>query len=144
MRIQMPKKVAANPSREDRLREARASAPTLRSVLPSAASVHVQLRFTPETAPLAAPQGFQLYPPARAFFVYPCPHGDCDGVYDLQAEALRILSREETSVSGVVECAGVRSRNGLQRQPCGLHVSYIITCEEAQAPNRSSGAPRRS
>jgi hypothetical protein len=132
MRMQTPKKVAASPSREDRLREARASAPTLRSVSPNAASVQVQLRFVPETAPLAAPQGFLLYPTARAFFVYPCPHGDCDGIYDLQAEAQRILSREETSVSGVVECTGVRSRNGLQRQPCGLHMNYTITCQETE------------
>jgi hypothetical protein len=131
MRIQTHKKAAAAPSREDRLREGRASAPTLRTVLPNAASVHVELRFIPETAPLAAPQGFRLYPSARAFFVYPCPHGDCDGLYDLQAEAQRILSHEETSVSGIVECPGVRSRNGLQRQPCGLHMSYSITCQEA-------------
>jgi hypothetical protein len=82
-------------------------------------------------APLTAPQAFQLYPTAQAFFSYPCPHGDCDGIYDLEAEARRILSRDETSVSGVIECIGVRSRNGLQRQPCGLHVSYTITFQEA-------------
>jgi hypothetical protein len=132
MRIQTTKKVAASPSREDRLREARASAPTLRAVLPNAASVRVQLRFVPATAPLASPQGFLLYPAARASFVYPCPHGDCDGIYDLQAEAQRILSREETSVSGVLECTGARSHNSLQRQPCGLNVSYTITCQEAK------------
>jgi hypothetical protein len=90
------------------------------------------LRFIPETAPLAAPQGFRLYPTAQAFFAYPCPHGDCDGIYELESDARRVLSREEISVSGIIECPGVRSRNGLQRQPCGLHMSYTITYQEAQ------------
>lgn len=133
MRIQPPKKVGASPTREDRLREGRASAPTLRAASPNAASVHVELRFIPETAPLAAPQAFLLYPAARAFFVYPCPHGDCDGTYDLQVQARRVLSCEEPSVNGIVECAGVRSRNGLQRQPCGLQMSYTITYRESAA-----------
>ena len=89
--------------------------------------MNVQLRFLPATAPLHAAQSFSLFPAARAYFSYPCPYGDCDGIYDFGSEADRTLTREKSCVSGTRTCAGVRSRDGLTKQPCGLRVSYTIT-----------------
>lgn len=126
MRFPPRNKVSAYREREERLRKGRLSAQTLREASPETTLVNVQLKFLPIAAPPHAAQSFVLYPSARAFFSYPCPYGDCDGVYDLSAEAARALGREKSRVTGTVECAGARSRDGLQAQPCGLRVSYTI------------------
>ena len=123
------KKTSGFAEREERLRKGRSEARTLRDASPSVALVNVHLQFLPATAPLHAAQSFVLYPGARAYFAYPCPYGDCDGVYDLGAEAGLTLAREKARVTGTVECRGVRSRGGLQRQPCGLCVTYTITAQ---------------
>jgi hypothetical protein len=124
-------KLSGSAVREERLRMGRGVARTVRDASPGVALVNVSLQFLPATAPLHAAQSFVLYPGARAYFAYPCPYGDCDGVYDLGAEAGLILKRERARVTGTVECRGVRSRGVLQRQPCGLCVSYTITAQQA-------------
>jgi hypothetical protein len=129
MRSRTNSKPSAFRDREERLRTGRAAAQPLRSAFPNAALVNVQLRFLPETAPLHAAQSFALYPGAKAYFSYPCPYGDCDGIYDLESEANRALTGEKSRVTGTLECVGVRSREGLQRQPCGLRMSYTITAK---------------
>lgn len=138
MRSRPTSKPSAFREREERLRAGRAAAPALRSVAPGAALVNVHLRFLPATAPLHAAQSFVLYPAAKAFFSYPCPYGDCDGVYDLDSEARRVLTGEKGRVTGTLECAGVRSREGLQRQPCGLRVSYTITVNHDSQQNSAT------
>ena len=122
-------KVSPFREREERLRKGRDAAQTLRAAYPHASLVNIQLRFLPATAPLHAAQSFVLYPAARAYFSYPCPYGDCDGIYDLAVPAAQALAKKSGAVSGTVECAGVRSRDGLQRQPCGLRVSYTISAQ---------------
>ncbi len=133
MRPAPRQKVSSFREREERLRKGRDAAQTLRAAFPNAATVNVQLRFLPATAPLHAAQSFMLYPAARAYFSYPCPYGDCDGIYDLSAPAHQALGRKAAAVSGTLECAGVRSRDGLQRQPCGLRVSYTISAQQEAA-----------
>jgi hypothetical protein len=117
------------PDRGDRLRTARAAAQKLRSACPAATEVNVQLRFLPTTAPVHAEQSFVLYPAAQAYFAYPCPYGDCDGIYDLNSAADHALVRGKTRVSDTIECAGTRSRNGQSGQPCGLQLTYTITAQ---------------
>jgi hypothetical protein len=136
MRFSSKKKDPSTRTREERLREGRASAPTLRASSPSAKLIEVRLKFLPETAPLHAAQAFVLYPAARAFFEYPCPYGDCDGTYDLGAQAENTFKRDKSSASGTLECGGTRSRDGLQRQPCGLRVHYTITAHHEPDPPR--------
>jgi hypothetical protein len=109
------------------LRTGRAAAQPLRVVSPSAASISIQLRFAPGSEPLHAAQSFVLYPAAKAFFAYPCPYGDCDGIYDLAAEANRALSGEKSRVSGVSQCTGTRCGADLQRHTCGLRMTYAIS-----------------
>jgi hypothetical protein len=138
MRFPPRNKVSPAREREERLRKGRAVAHTLRDAFPSATVVNVHLKFLCTSAPLHAAQSFSLYPAARAYFAYPCPYGDCDGIYDLSAAADQTLGREKTRVAGVVECSGSRSRDGLQGQPCGLRVSYTITAKHES--ERSTGA----
>jgi hypothetical protein len=126
MRFTSRNKVSAAREREERLREARMGARTLREAFPSASVVTVQLTFLPATAPLHAAQSFALYPAARAVFLYPCPYGDCDGIYDLTAEADRALGARKARVAGVLECAGMRTSQGQSAQCCGLRLSYTI------------------
>jgi hypothetical protein len=115
------------------LRSGRAAAQPLRDASPTTALVKVQLRFFPATAPPHATQSFVLYPAAKAYFAYPCPYGDCDGIYDLDSEANRVLTAEKGRVTGILECAGGRSSISLQRQPCGLRMSYTITAKQASS-----------
>jgi hypothetical protein len=92
--------------------------------------MHVELQFLPAAAPPHAAQSFVLYPAAKAYFTYPCPYGDCDGTYNLDDEASRAMAvhhGQKDRVTGTIECMGTRSREGLPRQPCGLHVRYIIS-----------------
>jgi hypothetical protein len=127
------KKVPAGREREERFRRLRAEAPALRSACPSATRVNVELEFLPGTQPPHASQSFTLYPAASALFLYPCPYGDCNGIYDLTAEATRTLVREKASVAGTVTCSGSRSRDGQPQQPCGLDVHYTISVRHEAA-----------
>lgn len=131
MRFSTRPKVPVARDRAEELRKRRASAGTLREVSPSTALVNVQLSFLPLSAPPHAAQSFVLYPGARAFFEYPCPYGGCDGIYDFSAEAERALSKEKKPVTGTVECSGMRSHDGSQKEKCGLRVSYSIAAAAA-------------
>jgi hypothetical protein len=95
--------------------------------------VNVTLRFLTPTLPLHADQSFALYPAARAYFSYPCPYGDCDGVFDVSEPAGRTLAREKAQVAGTLTCSGLRSRDGLVRQSCGLRVNYTISSQHESA-----------
>jgi hypothetical protein len=116
--------------RADLLRAGRVAAQTLRRVSPTALFVNVQLRFVPAAAPAAhATQSFVLYPAAKAYFAYPCPYGDCTGIYNLDLEASRTMAREKSRVAGTLECAGVRSHMGQPREQCGLQMKYMISAK---------------
>jgi hypothetical protein len=130
MRFSSRPKVPTARDRAEELRKRRASAGTLREVSPGTALVNVQLSFLPVATPPHAAQSFVLYPAARAFFEYPCPYGGCDGVYDFSAEAERALGKHRP-VTGTVECSGMRSHEGAQKEKCGLRVSYSIFATRA-------------
>jgi hypothetical protein len=141
VQLQPQQKPSLFRERKERLRKARDAAQTLRAAFPHATLVSVQLQFLPASAPPHAAQSFVMYPAAQAFFEYPCPYGDCDGIYELGAPAAQALARHDCAVSGTVECGGIRSRDGLQRQPCGLRMSYTITAQHAQPNRLPSAAP---
>jgi hypothetical protein len=125
--------------RAERLRKGRAAAQLLREVAPTATHIAVRLQFLADEAPSHADQSFVLYPGARAYFGFPCPYGDCDGIYDLTQAAESTLQHSAVQATGTLECSGVRSRHRMARQPCGLHVSYTVTAE-----HRPQVSPRNS
>ena len=131
MRFPSRNKVPTARDRADQMRKRRADSATLREASPGTALVNVHLDFLPLSAPPHAAQSFVLYPAARAFFEYPCPYGDCDGIYDFSVEAKRALRHEKTTITGTVECSGMRSHDGTQKRACGLRVSYSISVERA-------------
>ncbi|MEJ0037713.1 MAG: hypothetical protein WDO68_16835 [Gammaproteobacteria bacterium] len=124
--------------RRDELRKGRVAAEPLRTACPDAASVRVDLEFRYGTQAMHAAQSCALFPPAKAHFVYPCPYGDCSGLYDLQAVALGTLRGSEKDTKGMLECSGIRCRGGAARQPCELQMSYSITLEKSRV---SAGKP---
>lgn len=141
-----PNRKANSPAdRRDELRKARTAAPTLRSAFPGAALVRVELAFLVD-APLShAPQAFSLYPSAKAHFVYTCPFGGCDGVYDLNEIAFGALQARKRKTRGTLTCKGHRSRSGQSGSPCELAASYSITVrhdnEEASVAPGPGGSP---
>lgn len=111
------------------MRRARLETRPLREVSPGATLVTVDLSFDPAAEQAHAEQRFALYPAARAFFLYPCPFGDCDGIFDLSAIAGRTLERTKPRIAGSLECTGARPRAHQERQQCGLRAKYVISAQ---------------
>ena len=120
------KKAVPSSTRRDELRKARAAAPILRSACPEASVVRVDLEFQKSPLLAHAPQSLSLYPPAKAFFAYECPFGDCDGVYDLNELVWEALKAGRYTMHGQVTCNGHRACNGTGDGVCQLALSYLI------------------
>lgn len=127
MRFPPGKKAAPLSTRQDELRKARASAPILRFACPEAAIVRINLEFQEDPRLVHAPQTLSLYPPAKAFFSYACPFGDCDGVYDLNEVVWETLKTGRYTMHGRITCNGHRAGNGTGGSACQLALSYLIT-----------------
>jgi hypothetical protein len=66
-----------------------------------------------------------LHPPARAYFVYPCPYASCSGELDLAANVDHIAEQGKARTAGRTKCNG--ERHGRQgKGPCDLHIEYAI------------------
>lgn len=115
------------------LRRDRAAAPTLRAVYPSLAQLRIELRFDGSGGTLPVPQTHLLHPPARAFFVFPCPYADCDGQFDLAAAVSAALGGASLRTDGHMECAGQRAGGRASRRPCRLSLYYSITATPTPA-----------
>ena len=107
----------------------RAAALTLRIAYPRIAQFRVELTFRDERSGATTPaaQSHTIHPPAPAFFEYFCPYADCDGKFDLGRPASQAMSSSVSTIEGTLECSGTRARDGLTRQPCGLHLSYRLS-----------------
>ncbi len=74
-----------------------------------------------------ASQVHTLYPPARAFFTYQCPHSDCGGEFDL-ADIIRIAVSDEThEARGSLLCTGARPGEKGSKRACELRLVYAIS-----------------
>lgn len=110
----------------DQMRRDRAIAKVLRSAYPSIDQLRIELKFDGPSANTPASQSHVLFPPARAFFSYPCPYADCDGQFDLDEAVKAALASNASLTSGMLECRGSRPRDYASRQPCQLHILYEI------------------
>lgn len=107
----------------------RAAARTLRSTFPNVERIRVDLTFRDTAAPSPGAQSHAVYPPARAFFEFLCPHADCDGIFDLTAVVCSVMTGASTHADGVLDCKGTRPRPGLTKGPCGVSVRYTIAAK---------------
>jgi hypothetical protein len=135
------RKKAAPPDRRDELLKRRAASAKLCAVCPDVAQLRVALEFEAQAVLPHASQSYALFPAAKAYFVYPCPFGDCDGTYDLQSVVVGTLDRHGKSSAGSLKCSGKRIRDGVAGAACELEVSYSVEASYAVA---EVAAPRRA
>jgi hypothetical protein len=116
----------------------------LRAMFPLVGRVQIELSFPGARDTVPSAQTFVLYPPARAFFRYPCPCQDCDGEFDVSATVGVLAASDVDAVrSSTTEfhCQGVRSRDRLSGSPCPIRLScrIVISCVAATSAASSSG-----
>jgi hypothetical protein len=115
---------ARNLLREKQRRQ-RLAAKELRVQFPQFASVRLDFVFTDAESQSPAPQSVVLHPPARAYFVYPCPYASCTGELNLAANVDDIAEHGKAHVAGHARCKGER-QGRLGKIPCDLHIEYSI------------------
>jgi hypothetical protein len=140
MKLSSGNSAAAREGRAEQLRRDRAGSQAMRTVFPAVQQLRVELEFKASHPNTPTSQLHELYPPARAFFAYPCPHAGCDGHFDLSAAVRAAIEGDLHRREGTIECGGSRPRDHLSRQACLLQLHYEISavCEE-----KSPGKIRR-
>jgi hypothetical protein len=109
----------------EKQRRNRMAAKELRVQYPQFATIRVDLVFDDEVSQPPAPQSIVLHPPARAYFVYPCPYASCTGELDLAANVDHIAEQGKARTAGHTKCNG--ERHGRQgKGPCDLRIGYSI------------------
>jgi hypothetical protein len=125
MRLAPP--AALRQERIDQFRRERVTAPVLRAKFPTVEQLRIELKFEAPNTTAPTPQSHELYPPARAFFEFPCPYWDCDGRFDLGGAVRSALADATHRAEGVLECQGSRIGDRASRRPCLLRLSYEVT-----------------
>lgn len=109
----------------EKQRRNRLAAKELRVQYPQFSTIRVDLVFDDDASQPPAPQSIVLHPPARAYFVYPCPYAGCTGELDLAANVDDIAEQGKARAAGHTRCNGHRpSRQG--KSPCDLQIKYSI------------------
>jgi hypothetical protein len=119
---------ARNLMREKQRRQ-RLAAKELRVQFPQFPSLRLDFVFTDAESQCPAPQSVVLHPPARAYFVYPCPYSSCTGQLDLAANVDDIAEHGKKHGSGHARCNGER-HGRLGKVPCDLQIDYSIAVGE--------------
>jgi hypothetical protein len=110
----------------EKQRRNRLAAKELRVQFPQMSSIRLDFAFSDETSQPPAAQSIVLHPPARAYFVYPCPYASCTGEFDLAAPVADIAEHGRKTTAGHTRCKGERVRGRLGKMPCDLHIEYSI------------------
>lgn len=131
MRFSPP--AATRQERREQFRRDRATSPMLRATFPMVEQLRIELKFEGRTSSAPTPQLHVLYPPARAFFEYPCPYWDCDGQFDLGGAVRAASTNAAHRAEGVLECEGSRVADRASRRPCLLRLVYEVTAIVQQA-----------
>ena len=118
----------------ERHRRDRAATELMRTRFPQFGALRLDFGFSDDGPFTPAPQVTVLHPPARAYFVFPCPYADCDGEFDLTASVDKLAADHETRTTGQVKCCGQRSRDHNSRQPCRLTLEFTCVAQPESAP----------
>jgi hypothetical protein len=114
-------------SRAERMRRGRDAALPLRIAFPDVQQIRLEFSFKESSAYIPTGQLHALYPPARAYFDFPCPHADCSGQFDLASIVRQTVVDHPHSSSGSISCSGSRTGARGSLQPCELHLVYLVT-----------------
>ena len=113
----------------ERQRRNRSTTALMRAQYPQFGSLRLDFDFSDSAAFTPVPQLTVLHPPARAYFVFPCPYADCDGEFDLTAAVAELARLGETSAEGRLQCCGHRARDRNSRAPCQLTLEYTLVAQ---------------
>jgi hypothetical protein len=128
-----PNRAATRQGATDDLRRARAAAQLLRIAFPQVDQLRIELRFADASSVSPASQVHTLYPPARAFFTYRCPHSDCGGEFEL-ADIVRTAVNDGTrEAHGALQCTGTRPAEKGSKRACELRLVYAISARYSGA-----------
>ncbi len=94
----------------------------LRVQFPQLSSIRLDFAFSDETSQPPAPQSIVLHPPARAYFVYPCPYASCHGEFDLAANVADIAKQGHSESAGHTKYTSERVRGRRGKTPCDLRI----------------------
>jgi hypothetical protein len=100
----------------------RATAPALSTSYPTLASLRVGFDFNDGAKFVPSSQVTVFHPPARAYFRFACPYGDCDGEFDLTQAVELMTSGDQLRAGGHLRCVGTR-HGGTQ---CTLCLTYSV------------------
>jgi hypothetical protein len=117
---------SAGKDRTERLRRDRMVAQVLRVAYPNVEQVRLELKFKATGTITPAVQSHVMHPPARAFFLFPCPYADCGGSFNLTGAVNAALENPHHHAEGTMECSGLRSVSFSTKQPCGLQLIYSV------------------
>jgi len=109
----------------DRQARERTAASPLRARYPTLVSLQLGFEFSDSSEFLPSPQVTVFHPPARAYFRFVCPYGDCDGEFDLADPIATMLNARESRAHGQLHCAGTR-HGGVS---CTLHLDYSLLAQ---------------
>jgi hypothetical protein len=112
--------------RERQARERTAAAP-LRTLYPKLISLQVEFEFSDNSEFVPSPQVTVFHPPARAYFSFACPYGDCDGEFDLAQAVTSMMDAREPRTHGRLQCTGMR-HGGVQ---CTLSLDYSLAAQRS-------------
>jgi len=112
----------------ERQRRDRATSKPMRVSYPQFASLKLHFEFREADPDVVAPVPHLLFmhPPSHAYFLFPCPHADCDGEFDLTSAVADLARSHESSCDGRQVCGGQRVRDKNGRGPCQLALKYTI------------------
>jgi hypothetical protein len=103
----------------------------LRSAFPEVERLRIELSFVDASSISPASQVHTLYPAARAFFTYRCPHSDCNGEFELADIIRTAVSDGMHEAHGALLCTGVRPGERGSKRACQLRLVYAISADLA-------------
>lgn len=113
--------------RRERLEKSRKAASPLGRAYPQVQKIQLELAFADPVARSPATQSLLMYPPAPAYFQFPCPHADCSGQLNLDEIVTDALSTSKRNVHGELICLGLRPDRDVTSRTCELRVLYRLT-----------------
>lgn len=110
----------------ERQRRERAEKATLAASFPQFSTLRLDFEFSDDGPFTPAPQTMVLHPPARAYFVFPCPYSDCDGEFNLASRIVDMSRERQYRCEGQLRCEGQRHRSRDGLTCCGLTLEYLV------------------
>lgn len=113
----------------ERQRRDRASTPELRVRFPQFTALRFDFEFKDRGPFPPTPQVTVMHPPARAYFLFPCPHSDCSGEFDLTPAIDTLAKAGSANCTGQLRCTGHRRIDAKTQSPCALVLDYRVQDE---------------